>query len=92
MAVIRLKAFSFLHARLNDLGIKPDSEFEVDPDLTIEELIRKIGLGASEVEGTFVNGKIQDRSTVLRDGDRVALVPPGTPGPYRYMLGIRDSS
>ena len=92
MAVIRLKAFSFLHSRLNDLGIKLDSEFEVDSGRTIEELIRKIGLRDSEVEGIFVNGKIRDRCTILRDGDRVALVPPGTPGPYRYMLGIRDSS
>ena len=49
-----------------------------------------LGLERRDVEAVFVNGKVVPASSVLRDGDRVAFVPPGLPGPHRYLLGLRD--
>ena len=42
----------------------------------------------TEVEAAFVNGVVVPFEQVLEDKDRVALVPPGTPGPYRVMLAM----
>ena len=28
--------------------------------------------------------------TIIQDNDRVALIPPGTPGPYRVLLGFKN--
>lgn len=55
---------------------------------TVEALVLEAGLELTEVEAAFVNGKIHPLDTVLHDGDRVALVPPGTPGPHRMLMGI----
>jgi molybdopterin converting factor small subunit len=55
---------------------------------TVRELIDDMGLDIQDVEGVFINGKIHHIDSVLRDGDRVAIFPPGTPGPYRLLLGI----
>ncbi len=88
-ARIRLKSFSFLQSRMLEMGFSPDCELEITPGMTPEELIRQLGLVFSEVEGVFVNGCVRDWNVQLQAGDRVALVPPGTPGPYRYMLGIK---
>ena len=38
----------------------------------------------------MINGKaVSPGEARIRPGDRVALLPPGTPGPYRVMLGLR---
>ena len=57
----------------------------------IRELISILSLKEEEVEAVFINGKIRSFSYILKDKDRVGLVPPGIPGPYRFLLGIRNS-
>ena len=52
------------------------------------DLIRSMGLEENNIDGVFVNGKIKSFETVLCDGDRVAVLPPGIPGPYRVLLGL----
>ena len=60
----------------------------IEKGLTGSELLSMLNIAASEVEIIFINGKVfLPGNAVLHDGDRVALVPPGTPGPYRVMLG-----
>ncbi|MBF0229587.1 MAG: MoaD/ThiS family protein [Desulfamplus sp.] len=61
---------------------------ELADNLTVNDLIRELKLMKQDVEGVFVNGKIASFDSILQDGDRVGLLPPGTPGPYRVMLGI----
>ncbi len=91
MATICFKAFSFLQARLEAAGLESFNEcMEIDPGQTVEDIILGLGLDESQVEAAFVNGRVASFSTKLKDGDRLALVPPGTPGPYRVLLGIRD--
>ena len=41
-----------------------------------------------KIEGVFINGNAGPLDRTVRPGDRVAYVPPGTPGPYRVILGL----
>jgi hypothetical protein len=52
-------------------------------------LLRLLEVPETEVECLFVNHHaIGAAHAIVRPGDRVALVPPGVPGPHRYSLGI----
>ncbi len=89
---ITFNAFSFLQKRLSELGFPhSDEAFAIRNGETVLDLLLRLGLGEDEVEGAFVNGRIHPLETSLKDGDRVALIPPGTPGPHRFLLGIRKS-
>lgn len=57
--------------------------------LSGEELLAKLDIPAERVEVLFVNGKAcRPYEATIQAGDRVALVPPGVPGPYRVLLGF----
>ncbi|MBF0303018.1 MAG: MoaD/ThiS family protein [Desulfamplus sp.] len=86
---ITFNAFSFLQKKLSDNGFCfYNVEMDMLENSTVNELLYNLKLGKDDVEGVFVNGKISPFDTFLHDGDRVGLLPPGTPGPYRVMLGI----
>lgn len=52
-------------------------------------LLRRLDVPDAEVECLFINHlAVGVEQAVIRPGDRVALVPPGVPGPHRYSLGI----
>jgi len=51
-------------------------------------LARKLEIPRNEIEVIIVNGVVQTLSYSIQPGDRVAFVPPGTPGPYRVLLGF----
>ena len=55
---------------------------------TVADLLAACRLEEHEVEAVFVNHKGVPLGQTLREGDRVVLIPPGTPGPHRYLLGI----
>lgn len=89
MIEITFNAFSFLRVKLKSNNVDfINARLQLPECTSVSALIEKIGLSAAEVEGVFVNNKIVPKDTVLKHGDRVALVPPGTPGPYRVMLGM----
>lgn len=89
MITITFNAFSFLQAKLKENHIPyNNAAMDLPLGMTVHELVGHVGLEKNEVEGAFVNGKIVPMETVLQHGDRVALVPQGTPGPYRVMLGM----
>lgn len=91
MPTICFKAFSFLQSKLNAKGVQTFNDcMEVDEGETVKGLMKKIGLSETDVEAVFINGRVSSLTTEFKNGDRVALVPPGTPGPYRVLLGIRD--
>ncbi len=92
MITITFNAFSFIREKLKKQGIteyvnaKVDIKDECDFNHLIENILH---LQEGDVEAVFLNGKVVDKSTVLKDGDRIALVPPGTPGSYRLQLGMK---
>ncbi|MDD2384759.1 MAG: MoaD/ThiS family protein [Sulfurospirillaceae bacterium] len=87
---IILNAFSFLREKLTDQGYNYlDAPMSLPENISIGGLIDLMGLKQESVEAVFVNHKVMPKETILHDGDRIALLPPGTPGSYRLMLGIK---
>ena len=86
---ITLNAFSFLQKKLKKNGFDfYNVSLKIPRGTTSKHLLDRLKLMPQDVEGIFVNGLIKPFDTILQDGDRVGLLPPGTPGPYRVMLGI----
>lgn len=59
---------------------------------TALELAGKLDIPQDKIEIVFINGKAEGLNHPVEPGDRVAFVPPGTPGPYRVMLGFVQKS
>lgn len=56
--------------------------------ITAGDLAKKLEIPSDKVEIVFVNGTARGLDCPVAPGDRVAFVPPGTPGPYRVILGF----
>ncbi len=91
MPVITFNAFSFLQKKLKAKNL-PFSNVELDilTETSARDLITRMTLKEEDVEVVFINGKVGKLDTPLKDNDRVAFVPPGTPGPYRVLLGFKN--
>lgn len=61
---------------------------DLEEPITGAELAKKLEIPRNEIEVIIVNGVVQALSYSVQPGDRVAFVPPGTPGPYRVLLGF----
>lgn len=91
MPVITFNAFSFLQEKLKEKKIDyTNAAVQLEKGATAKDLVRLVQLSPEEVEVVFINGKVASFDTILQDQDRVALVPPGTPGPYRVLLGFKN--
>ncbi len=91
MPVITFNAFSFLQKKLKEKGIEYSNvSMIVDEGTRAKDVIGLVKLTVSEVEVIFINGKVGPMDTILKEDDRVALIPPGTPGPYRVLLGFKN--
>jgi hypothetical protein len=55
------------------------------------ELAKRLGLAPEDIEGAFVNHVLLPITCEVKPGDRVGLVPYGTPGPHRFYLGLYDA-
>lgn len=90
MIEITFNAFSFVREKLKKQNIGYlNNHLKLANDTTPHKLIEDLGLIQEDVEAVFINGKVLPKTTPLQNGDRVALVPPGTPGSYRITLGIK---
>jgi len=90
MPRIIFSALSFLRKPLREQGIDCcESAMTVAEGMTTACLLGRLGLARDAVEAVFINGKAGDFDAPLNDGDRVALMPPGTPGPHRVLLRIK---
>ncbi len=91
MIEITFNAFSFVREKLKKQNISYlNSVMKLADNTTPHKLIQDLGLTQEDVEAVFINGKVLPKTTPLQNGDRVALVPPGTPGSYRITLGIKE--
>ena len=65
--------------------------FPLEREVNGAELLDLLHIDPQGVEVIFVNRKAfaADKATI-RPGDRVALVPPGVPGPHRFLLGFKN--
>jgi sulfur carrier protein ThiS len=93
MPNITFNAFSFLQKKLKKKHIEyANVTLTVNKGICAADLIRQVQLTPEEVEVVFINGKVASFDTMLQENDRVALVPPGTPGPYRVLLGFKNKN
>jgi len=93
LSVITFNAFSFLQKKLREKNIEySNATINLAPQTSVLDLIKKVELIPDDVEVVFINGKVVPFDTIIKDKDRVALLPPGTPGPYRVLLGFKNKN
>jgi sulfur carrier protein ThiS len=89
--IIELRAFMDLADVFRERQWTNPTFFPLDRETTGAELMVKLGIPIERVEVLFVNRKaIAVDDAVIQPGDRVALVPPGVPGPHRFLLGFKN--
>ena len=87
---IELRAFMGLSDLFRQRGWSFPLCLDVGGGMTGQALLAKLDIPEEQVEVMFVNGKAsKPEQAQVRPGDRVALAPPGVPGPYRVLLGFR---
>lgn len=91
MGTIELRGFGKLQKSLSDKGFSFPEPFEIGQETTGRQLLENLNLLEDSVEAIFINGSVEPLTHPIKPGDRIALLPPGTPGPYRVMLGIAGS-
>jgi sulfur carrier protein ThiS len=88
---IELHAFMGLADVLRERQWTNPTAFPLDRETTGAELMAKLDIPMERVEVIFINRKaISADDAVIQPGDRVALVPPGVPGPHRFLLGFKN--
>ena len=66
-------------------------DFPLDAETSGADLLVTLDIPLTGVEVMFINRKaIAADCAVIHPGDRVALVPPGVPGPHRFLLGFKN--
>ena len=92
MITINFSAFSFLQPKLKSKNMAHSNVMLKLPDgISVKLLVKRLGLKLEDIEAVFVNNRVVSMESILQDNDRVAFVPPGTPGPYRVLLGMVKS-
>ncbi|MCG8618395.1 MAG: MoaD/ThiS family protein [Desulfobacterales bacterium] len=91
MPTITFNAFSFLQKTLKEKNIPhKEAQMEIPEKATPHSLMDDMELERAAVEAVFINGRVAPFDTAIKDGDRIAFVPHGTPGPYRVFLGFKN--
>jgi hypothetical protein len=91
MATIEVRAFMGLARTFRERGWSSPRTIDIQGEISGEDLLAALDLQRGMVEVIFVNGKAHPPDdTMVRGGDRVALAPPGVPGPYRVLLGFKN--
>jgi hypothetical protein len=87
---IELRAFMGLADVFRERGWGNPRELTIPGPTKGFDLLAILDIPAERVEGIFINGKVAlPPAAVINPGDRVALAPPGIPGPYRVLLGFK---
>lgn len=87
---IELRAFMGLSDLFRERGWAFPLHVDVKAGTSGAALLAQLDIPEDSVEVIFVNGKAsKPAQAVVNPGDRVALAPPGVPGPYRVLLGFR---
>lgn len=71
---IQLKCFATL-VNPNSCDFNESTVYEMNPEQTVGDLLKRAAIPAEDVKVVFVNGRIVDLDTVLNAGDRVGLAP-----------------
>ena len=88
---IELHAFMGLADLFRERQWSNPRAYPLSCEVSGAELLVRLGIAAERVEVIFINRKaVPADCALIRPGDRVALVPPGVPGPHRFLLGFKN--
>ena len=85
---IEVRAFGKLYFLFKERGWEQPKIIVSQGSPTAEELRKQLDIPAEDVEVVFVNHLVCPLATPLKEGDRVAFVPPGYPSIHRFNLGF----
>jgi len=89
---VTVRAIAFLDAFCKQHGLPSTLIVQVpEAGITARELAESIGLPVERIEGVFHNYSVAGLSALVRPGDRVAFVPPGTPASHAAFFGPFDA-
>lgn len=89
---IEVHAFMWLADSFRERGWENPHRMTLDSEIAATDLLQRLEIGRDLVEVVFVNHRASPvESCRIRPGDRVALVPPGVPGPHRMLLGFKNT-
>lgn len=87
---IEVRFFMFLVDICKERNWSTLMKIEIDDEISGLKLLEMLDIPVERVEVLLVNGKaVWPSDARIHPGDRVALLPPGTPGPYRVLLGFK---
>ena len=87
---IEIRFFMFLAELCKERGWTSPMQLELGEEISGTQLLERLEISPERVEVLLVNGKaVWPAIARIQPGDRVALLPPGTPGPYRVLLGFK---
>ena len=87
-----VRMFGRLHTLRRERGLPTSVSVDVPPEgITAKQIALSLDLPLEQIEGIFCNHVIHGLSHVIMPGDRVAFVPPGTPGPHRVFLNLHHA-
>lgn len=86
---VEVRGFSFLKEIFDERKWPFPLKVRLDKECSAAQLAEMLDLPLDKIEAVFINGVAWSPGRGrVRPGDRVAFVPPGTPGPYRVILGM----
>ena len=89
MGRVRVRMFGSLHTFRKERGELVDTQVELpDEGMSARELAQSLGLPLDKIEGVFRDHKVHGLELHVVDGDSVAFVSRGVPGPHRFALGL----
>lgn len=88
---IEVRGFGDLKKLFDERGWPFPLLLDLPGETRAADLAAMLDIPMEKIEIVFVNGSARNINHQVRPGDRVAFVPPGTPGPYRVILGFMQN-
>lgn len=89
MKKVTVRMLGALEVRMKEQGLSPELEVEVpEGGMRAAAIADQIEIPRDMIEAVFINGRAKPVEEVVFPGDRLVILPPGIPGPYRVLLGI----
>ncbi len=85
---VEVRGFSLIKELFGRRNVTFPVFLDLAGECTAADLAGRLEIPADMIECAFINGVACGLEERVRPGDRVAFVPPGTPGPYRLTLGF----
>ncbi|MBE0416850.1 MAG: MoaD/ThiS family protein [Coriobacteriia bacterium] len=84
-----VRMFGLLYSIRQERGLPSVVELDLPEEgVSARQIAIDLELPVDDIEGVFCNHVVHSLDHRIRPGDRVAFVPPGTPGPHRFLLGL----